>query len=55
MNKYPESSIPNIQSLDPAVWADESFQVASHFAYAGLHENQELSQAYLDKVRPMAE
>jgi len=45
MKENPESEIDS--SMDPTVWAKESFAIASTFAYAGLIEGAAPSDEYV--------
>jgi len=54
---YPESSfgMTSLDSLNPMVWAHESYEIASTFVYEGIKEDEKLPQSYLDKALPVAE
>ena len=45
MKENPESEIDS--SMDPTVWAKESYAIASTFAYAGLIEGAAPSDEYV--------
>jgi hypothetical protein len=58
MGANPESSVANVRSLDPEVWAQESLKIATDFVYAGIGEPANttvLSDAYIAKGVPIAE
>lgn len=55
MAANPQSSIPNIESLDPNVWSKESFDISSTFVYKGVKENEKVPQEYIDAAIPVAE
>jgi hypothetical protein len=55
MSENPESEID--PSMDPTVWAKESFEIASTFVYEGITEGDDLqaNEAYITKGRAFAE
>jgi hypothetical protein len=53
MQESPESEID--PSMDPTVWAKESFDIASTFVYAGLTEGAAPSDEYVTKGQKIAE
>ena len=53
MKENPESEIDS--SMDPTVWAHESYEIASTFVYAGLTEGAAPSDDYVTKGRAIAE
>lgn len=55
IKKWPESLIKNAASLDPNVWAKESFEIASTFVYKGIKENEALPEKYLHEALPIAQ
>ena len=56
MQKYPQDSIPDVANLDPAFWAQESFELAKEYVYNhGAKENVALPEGYVDAARPIAE
>lgn len=53
MKENPESEID--PSMDPTVWAKESYDIASTFVYGGLTEGAAVPDEYVTKGRALAE
>jgi len=45
----------DVTSLDPHVWAMDSFQISTHFLYDGITQNAALPQTYVDQAVQIAE
>ena len=55
MGKYSKSSLGNVSDLNSQHWQDESFDIASHFAYLGLQQGQALPDYYVSQGQAYAE
>jgi hypothetical protein len=55
MIRQPVESIGDIHNLDPKSWLQESYKIASEFAYKDIKENEPLSEEYITKGRDIAE
>ena len=54
MNQYRHTEY-GTEELDPQKWADESFDIAQHFVYNGVKENEALKEKYIEEGRRIAE
>lgn len=56
VEKYPLTTKgSDLASLNPHVWAYDSFEISRDFLYLDIKENEDLSQDYIDKARALAE
>lgn len=57
MSKFPKSSLPNPDSTDPNVWANEAFGISQSFVYNLINhkEGQEPSSDYINQGKPIVE
>jgi len=44
-----------VNDLNPHHWGAESFKIAEDFVYTNIHENEELTPAYIAEGRKLAE
>ncbi len=54
VSAVPEDTLPEWQELDPAVWAQESFHLATSVVYVGISEGRAPSEVYQVKSRLVA-
>ncbi len=49
--RHPHTSLAEVDNLDPAHWADESFKLAVEVAYQAIVEDETPTDAYLENAR----
>jgi len=57
MERYPESTLGDVTTLSPTLWAQESFEISESFVYAEItgHEGEALPQDYIVDGKKIAE
>lgn len=55
METYPPDTIPNLYSLNPTDWANESYEISSTVVYKNIKEKEALPQEYVDSMLLVAE
>ena len=52
---HPLDDVTDLKSLDPAVWAKDSFEKSEHFVYSNITENASLPADYVKNGQSIAE
>jgi hypothetical protein len=52
---YPVSDVKDLASIDPAVWAQDSFQAGETFVYKNIAESQPLPAEYVNEAQKIAQ